>query len=68
MIIVDCKDVLPIQHELLVHVADHVKAIPSIKYNECIISPIENEDKIEYEQVKKTILEYLKHRIMQGVK
>ncbi len=59
MIIVDCKDVLPIQHELLVHVADHVQAIPSIKHNEFILSPIENEDKIEYEQVKKTIREYL---------
>ncbi len=59
MIIVDCKDVLPIQHELLVHVADHVEAIPSLKHNEFILSPIENEDKIEYEQVKKTIREYL---------
>ena len=59
MIIVDCKDVLPIQHELLVHVADHVQAIPVIKHNEFILSPIEHEDKIEYEQVKKTIREYL---------
>jgi len=59
MIVVDCKDVLPIQHELLVHVADHVEAIPVIKHNEFILSPIENEDKIEYEQVKKTIREYL---------
>ncbi len=57
MIVVDCKDVLPIQHELLVHVADHVEAIPVIKHNEFILSPIENEDKIEYEQVKKTIRE-----------
>jgi len=59
MIVVDCKDVLPIQHELLVHVADNVEAIPAIKHNEFILSPIENEDKIEYEQVKKTIREYL---------
>ena len=59
MIVVDCKDVLPIQHELLVHVADNVEAIPAIKHNEFILSPIESEDKIEYEQVKKTILEYL---------
>jgi len=59
MIVVDCKDVLPIQHELLVHVADNVEAIPAIKHNEFILSPIESEDKIEYEQVKKTIREYL---------
>jgi len=59
MIVVDCKDVLPIQHELLVHVADNVEAIPALKHNEFILSPIEHEDQIEYEQVTRTIKEYL---------
>jgi hypothetical protein len=59
MIVVNCKDVLPIQHELLVHVADHVQAIPAIKHNEFILSPIEHEDKIDNMQVTKIIQEYL---------
>jgi len=59
MIVVNCKDVLPIQHELLVHVADHVEAIPVIKHSEFILSPIEHDDKIDNQQVAKTIQEYL---------
>ncbi len=59
MIVVNCKDVLPIQHELLVHVADNVEAIPAIKNNEFILSPIEHDDKIDNGQVTKTIQEYL---------
>jgi len=59
MIIVNCKDVLPIQHELLVHVADHVEAIPAIKHCEFILSPIEHEDEIDNTKVTKTIRDYL---------
>ncbi len=59
MITVDCRDVLPIQHELSVHVADRIEAIPAIKHNEFILSPIEHDDQIEYEQVTRTIKEYL---------
>ncbi len=59
MIIVNCKDVLPIQHELLVHVADHVEAIPVIKHIEFILSPIEHEDEIDNTKVTKTIRDYL---------
>jgi hypothetical protein len=59
MIVVNCKDVLPIQHELLVHVADQVQAIPAIKHNEFILSTIENDDKIDSIQVTKIIQGYL---------
>ncbi len=59
MIVVNCKDVLPIQHELLIHVADHVEAIPALKNNEFILSPIELDDKIDNQQVTKIIREYL---------
>ena len=59
MIIVNCKDVLPIQHELLVHVADNLEAIPAIKRNEFVLSPIDSDDKINKFQVKKIIQEYL---------
>jgi NurA-like 5'-3' nuclease len=59
MITVNCRDVLPIQHELLVHVADYVEAIPAIKHHEFVLSPIESDDKIDNEQVTKVIQEYL---------
>jgi hypothetical protein len=59
MIIVNCKDVLPIQHELLVHVADHLEAIPAIKKNEFVLSPIDSDDNIDQVQVTKIIQEYL---------
>ena len=59
MLTVDCKDVLPIQHELLVHVADQVEAIPAIKHSEFVLSPIEHEDEIDNMKVTKTIRDYL---------
>ena len=59
MIVVNCKDILPIQHDLLIHVADQVEAIPAIKNSEFILSPIESDDKIDNEQVSKIIREYL---------
>ena len=59
MIVVNCQDVMPIQHELLVHVADHVEAIPAIKHSEFILSPIEHEDEIDSMKVSKTIIDYL---------
>ena len=59
MITVNCKDVLPIQHELLVYVADHVEAIPAVKHHEFILSSIEHEDKIDHNRVTNTIKEYL---------
>jgi len=59
MITVDCKDVLPIQHELLVHVADHVEAIPALKHSEFVLSPIEHQDEIDNIKVTKTIRDYL---------
>jgi len=59
MITVNCKDVLPIQHELLVYVADHVEAIPAVKHDEFILSPIEHDDKIDNNKVTNTIKTYL---------
>lgn len=59
MLVVNCKDVLPIQHELLVHVADHIEAIPAIKHGEFILSPIEHDDKIDDKQVSSVIQNYL---------
>jgi len=59
MIVVNCKDVLPIQHELLVHVADHLEAVPAIKHDEFILSPIEDDDTIDDRKVTVIIQNYL---------
>ncbi|MDH3277048.1 MAG: C2H2-type zinc finger protein [Nitrosopumilus sp.] len=59
MIIVNCKDVLPIQHELLIHVADHIEAIPAIKHSEFVLSPIEHDDTIDDRKVSAVIQNYL---------
>ncbi len=59
MIVVNCKDILPIKHELLVHVADHVGAVPAIKQNEFVLSSFEDDDKIDSNQVTKIIQDYL---------
>ena len=60
MIVVNCKDVLPIQHELLIHVADNVEAVPVIKHDEFILSPIEDNGSIDYREVGVIIQNYLK--------
>ena len=59
MISVNCEDVLPIQHQLLVYVADNVGAIPAVKNNEFILSPIEHDEILENSQVTKSIRDYL---------
>ena len=60
MITVNCNDVFPIQHKLLVYVADQIGAISTIKHHEFILSPIEYE-KIDKEKVITSIKEYLDH-------
>jgi hypothetical protein len=59
MITVNCNDVLPIQHELLIFVSDDIGAIPAVKHHEFVLSPIEDDDKIYPEQVIGSIKEYL---------
>lgn len=43
MLTVDCKDVLSIKTELAVYVSDQIAAVPSLKQNEFMLSPIDNE-------------------------
>ena len=59
MICVDCKEVLPIKHDLLVHVADDVKAFPALKQNSFLLTPIENDEKIDSNKVSLSIKNYL---------
>jgi len=59
MITVNCNDILPIQHELLIFVSDDIGAIPVVKHHEFVLSPIENDEQIPCEKVITSIKEYL---------
>lgn len=59
MITVDCSEVLPIQHELLIYVSDDIGAIPAVKRHEFVLSPIESDEIIETNHVAASIKEYL---------
>ena len=59
MITVDCHEVESIQNELLIYVADNVAAIPNIKYHEFVLSPIEEDDIIDTNEVVVAIKEFL---------
>lgn len=59
MIRVDCTEVLPIKHELLVHVADDVEAFPALKKNEFLLTPIEHDEQIDGHKVIDSIQNYL---------
>lgn len=58
MLTVDCSDIIPIKHDLMIFVADKVKAVPSAKIKKFTLSPIE-EEKIDEQIVIKSIQEYL---------
>ena len=59
MIRVDCHDVESIQNELVVYVADQIGAIPNLKYHEFILSPIEDGDTVDQNEVVTSIREFL---------
>jgi len=59
MLTIDCKDVMSIMHELLVYVSDQVAAIPAIKINEFILSPINDGEEIDKSIVIASIREFL---------
>ena len=59
MIIVDCRDVQSIKNELVVFVSDQMAAIPAIKINEFVLSPIEDDEEIDKNEVITVIKEFL---------
>ena len=59
MLIIDCKEVESIQHELAVYVSDQVGAVPNLKYHEFILSPIEDDGVIDTNLVVTSIKEFL---------
>ena len=59
MIKVDCTEVLPIKHELMIFVADKVAAIPAGRKKGFVLSPFDEENKIDLENVISVVKQYL---------
>ena len=59
MLTIDCKDILSIQNELLVYVADKVEALPTLKHHQFTLSALEDDDIIDATSVISAIKEYL---------
>ena len=59
MLTVECKDVLSIQSELLVYVADQVAAIPTLKNHQFTLSTLDDDEVIDTDTVITAIKEYL---------
>lgn len=59
MLTVDCKDVLSIQNELLVYVADQVAAIPTLKNHQFTLSNLDDDEIIDNDTVIAAIKEFL---------
>ena len=59
MLTVECKDVLSIQAELLVYVADQVAAIPTLKNHQFTLSTLDDDEVIDTDTVITAIKEYL---------
>jgi hypothetical protein len=59
MITIDCRDIESIKNELIVYVSDQVAAIPTLKTNEFILSAIEDNDVVDFNEVIASIKEFL---------
>lgn len=59
MLTIDCKDILSIQNELLVYVADKVEALPTLKHNQFTLSALDDDEIINTDSVISAIKEYL---------
>ena len=59
MLTIDCKDVLSIQNELVVYVADQVAAIPTLKNHQFTLSTFDDDDLLDTSIVITAIKEFL---------
>ncbi len=59
MIIVDCKDVLSIQNDLLIYVADQLEAIPTLKKHQFTLSTLDDDQLLSTNDAVSAIKEYL---------
>jgi len=59
MITVDCREVESIKSSLAVYVSDQIEAIPVLKSHEFMLAPIDDQEKIDENNVIKSIKEFL---------
>jgi hypothetical protein len=59
MITVNCREIEPIKSSLAVYVSDQIGAIPALKSHEFMLTPISDEEKIDEEDVIKSIKNFL---------
>ena len=59
MITVNCHEVEPILHELMIYVADQVAAVPFIKFHKFILTPIMDDESVNSDDVISSIKEFL---------
>lgn len=59
MLTIDCRDVEGIMHELAVHVAEHMGAVPAIKIREFVVSPFDDDDTLDSALATDVIRKYL---------
>ena len=60
MITIDCKNALAIRDKLLVYVADKLEALPILKSEKFILTPIDDSQNIDKSLVLSAITEFLK--------
>ena len=59
MITVNCHDVEPILHELMIYVSDQVAAVPFLKFHKFILTPIMDDESVNGDDVITSIKEFL---------
>ena len=59
MITIDCKNALAIKDKLLVYVADKLKALPILKSEKFLLTPIDDSQSIDKSLVLSAITEFL---------
>jgi len=59
MITVNCHEVEPILHELMIYVSDQVAAVPFLKFHKFILTPIMDDESVNGDDVISSIKEFL---------
>lgn len=59
MLTIDCRDIEGIKHELAVHVADKLGAIPAMKIHEFVMTSLEDDDTLDCAAASEAVREYL---------
>jgi len=59
MITVNCHEVEPILHELMIYVSDQVAAVPFLKFHKFILTPITDDESVNGDDVITSIKEFL---------